>query len=377
MPHNLKVMSVLNLYPQKLGSFEEYTLFLSQRLTHLGGQSILVFDRSPPEALRPLYTAAGAVLESKPFDPFGWESVRTLYYLLRKHRPDIVHLHFVNMLSLDVLVAFLHPGTKLVFTEHASGIEKKRTMLKRCLLQAGKRVFSSLIDQVIAPSNYVNKRLVGEGVRASKVVTVYNGINVGSFRHVPAAENIHMKYGIEPGDFIIASISLLIPEKGIGDLIEAAALILKQGKKVSFIHVGDGPCEAEYRNRTRQLGIDKYFIFAGLLNSWDIASIRHQSNAFTSPSTWGEAFGLAIHEAMSVGKPLIVTDVGAIEEAVEDGKNGLVIPPHDVQALATAIMTLYDNPGRCSEMGKESIKRSVNFTMQRWVDETMKIYSRI
>gem|GEM_PF-7104708 len=47
MPHNLKVMSVLNLYPQKLGSFEEYTLLLSQHLAYPGGQSILVFDRPP------------------------------------------------------------------------------------------------------------------------------------------------------------------------------------------------------------------------------------------------------------------------------------------------------------------------------------------
>jgi len=48
MPHNLKVMSVLNLYPQKLGSFEEYTLLLSQHLAYPGSQSILVFDRPPP-----------------------------------------------------------------------------------------------------------------------------------------------------------------------------------------------------------------------------------------------------------------------------------------------------------------------------------------
>src|SRR5215472_15409048 len=70
-----RVMSVLNLRPRKLGSFEEYTIALSRALTERGGQSILVFKDSPPEALRPQYTDAGAVLETKPFEPFGREAL--------------------------------------------------------------------------------------------------------------------------------------------------------------------------------------------------------------------------------------------------------------------------------------------------------------
>ena len=80
---------------------------------------------------------------------------------------------------------------------------------------------------------------------------------------------------------------------------------------------------------------------------------------------------------MAAGKPLIVTSVGANMEAVEDGRNGLVVPPHDVHALAAAIMSLHDSPERRREMGEESAKRSEKFTLQRWVNETIDIYDRV
>jgi glycosyltransferase involved in cell wall biosynthesis len=370
-------MSVLNLRPRKLGSFEEYTISLSRALTQQGGQSILVFKDAPPEALRPHYTDAGALLEIKPFEPFSRESARALTGLIRKHRPHVVHLHFVNMLSLDVVAASLHRGVKVVFSEHASDIPKERAAWRWRLLQGSKRIFSSGIDRVIAPSNYVNTRLVSQGVNARKVITVYNGVNVESFRNASGTEDFRAKYGIGPNSVIVASISQLIPEKGIGYLIDAAALALKEGRHVSFIHVGDGPCATEYRDKVRHLGIEKHFIFAGLLNMWEIGGILRQSDIFTLPCTWGEAFSLVILEALAAGKPAIVTRAGGNTEAVEDGRNGLAVTPHDARALADAIISLHDSPERRLAMGMESAKRSGRFTVDRWVGETLDIYARL
>src|SRR5262245_66139991 len=109
-----RVMSVLNLRPRKLGSFEEYTIALSRALTERGGQSTLVFKDSPPEALRPQYSDAGAVLETKPFEPFGRESAGSLLALVRRHRPQAIHFHFVNLLSLDVAAPSIGRGGEVV-----------------------------------------------------------------------------------------------------------------------------------------------------------------------------------------------------------------------------------------------------------------------
>lgn len=377
MGKRLKVMSVLNLRPRKLGSFEEYTISLSRSLTERGGQSILVFKDSPPEALRSQYMDAGALLETKPFEPFGRKSAGALRALVRRHRPQVVHLHFVNLLSLDVVAAAMNRGVRVVFSEHASDIPKDRTALRWRMLQASKRVFSSLVDRIIAPSDYVNGRLVREGVSAKKVTTVHNGVNLEKFRNASVTEDIRAKYGIGPDSVLVASISQLIPEKGIAYLIDAAALALGQGRDVSFIHVGDGRYAAEYREKVRQLGIEKRFVFAGLLNLPEIGAILRESDVFTLPCTWGEAFSLVILEALAAGKPAVVTRAGGNVEAVEDGRNGLVVPPHDAAALAAAIVSLHDSPGRRQTMGQESAGRSSYFSVERWVNETIDVYGRL
>jgi glycosyltransferase involved in cell wall biosynthesis len=372
-----KVMSVLNLRPRKLGSFEEYTIALSRALTERGGQSILVFKDFPPEALRPQYTDAGAVLETKPFEPFGRESAGSLLALVRRHRPQAIHFHFVNLLSLDVAAAAMSRGVKVVFSEHASAIAKDRTALRWRMLQASKRTFSSGVDRIIAPSDYVKARLVQEGVSAKKVITIHNGVNLQKFRAGAVTEDMRAKYGIGPDTVLIASISQLIPEKGIDYLIEAAALVLKRGTDVSFIHVGDGPCAAEYKGKVERLGIQKRFVFAGLLNLPEVSAILRQSDVFTLPCTWGEAFSLVILEALATGKPAIVTDAGGNVEAVEDGRNGLVVPPRDASALAAAITTLHDDPQMRRAMGEESARRSSYFSLERWVEETIRVYGRL
>jgi glycosyltransferase involved in cell wall biosynthesis len=370
-------MSVLNLRPRKLGSFEEYTIALSRALAHQAGQSVLVFKELPPDSLRPHYLEAGAVLETKPFAPFDLESASALRALMRRHRPDVVHLHFVNLLSLDVVAAGLNRSVRVVFSEHGSHVPKQRTALRWFALRAARRAFSSMVDRFIAPSNFVKALLVREGTGATKVTTIYNGVNLERFRNAPVTDDIRVKYGIGPGALIVVSISQLIPEKGIGYLIDAAAVALRQGADVAFIHLGDGRCAAEYRAKVADLGIANRFIFAGLKNLPEIASILQQSDIFTLPCTWGEAFSLVILEAFAAGKPVIATGVGGNVEAVEDGRNGLVVPPGDAGALAAAITALYDSPERRQAMARESAMRSRFFSVNRWVDETIGVYRRL
>ncbi len=373
----MKVMSVLDLRPRKLGSFEEYTISLSRSLTSQGGESVLVFKELPPESLRWQYAHAGCTVETKCFSSFSRESAMALRTLVKRHRPDVVHFHFVNLLSLDVVAAGLSRGVKVVFSDHASDVPKQRTSLRWHALRASKRALSSFVDHLVTPSDYVKSRLVQQGIRAAKITVIHNGVNLDRFRKISATNGIRSKYGIGRDTVIVASISQLIPEKGIGYLIDAAGLALRQGVDVAFIHVGDGRCSAEYRSKVQQLGIEKRFIFAGLLNLPEIAAILGHSDIFALPCTWGEAFSLVVLEALAASKPALVTSVGGNAEAVEHGRNGLIVPPCDASALAAAITSLCDSPERRKAMGRESALRSSYFSVKRWVDETVALYSRL
>lgn len=336
-----------------------------------------MFSERPPDALCPLYSDAGAILETKPFKPFGRESAEALRSLLRRYEPDIVHLHFVNLHSFDVAVAGIDRSCKVIFSAHASDIPKERTTLRWFALRAANRTFSALVDQIIAPSNYVNARLVREGVPAKNVITLYNGVNLERFRNAPVANDIRTIHRLGANSVIVLAISQLIPEKGLDYLIDAAAITLKQGADVAFIHIGDGPGALEYLAKVRRLGIEERFIFAGLLNLTEISPILRQSDIFIQACTWGEAFSLTILEALAAGKPAIVTRMGGNVEAIEDGRNGILVAPRDAPAIANAIKALHDNPERRQSMGRESAIRSSYFSVQRWVDETIGLYRRL
>lgn len=373
----MKVMSVLDLRPRKLGGFEEYTLTLSKTLASLGGESILVFKELPPEALRKYYTESYSVLDTKPFKPFGVASAAALRSLARRYEPDVIHLHFVNLLSFDLAASALSNGAKVVYSDHTSDVHKDRTLMKRMALRTSYRIFSSFADRIVAPSNYVNRRLVKDGIKPQKVMTIHNGVRLERFQGTRAENRVREQYGIGKNTLIVASISQLIPEKGVGYLIDAASLALKSGRDICFIHVGDGRYGTEYRKKATDLGLEKRFIFTGLLNLPEIAAILEAADIFTLPCTWGEAFSLVVLEAIAAGKPLIVTDVGGNGEAVENGRNGLVVAARDAEALANAIVALHDDPELRRAMGQESLARSTYFSMTRWVNQTIDLYQSL
>lgn len=377
MSEPMKIMSVLDLDPRKLGSFEEYTISLSQSLTSAGGKSILVFNNLPPESLRSLYLDAGAILETKPFVPLGRQSASLLLTLVRKYRPHVVHFHFVNLFSLDLIAVAVASRAKVFYSEHASDVSKKRSLIRWWALQARTRALSSLVDRLIAPSAYVKGRLVRQGVSEKKVAVIHNGVNLRGFGKTSGGDGIRARYGIDSGSMLVSSISQLIPEKGVPDLIDAAALAIGRGANLAFIHVGDGPFGEDYRARVRKLGIEERFIFTGLLNMPEVAAILRGSDVFTLPCTWGEAFSLVVLEALAAGKPAVVTSVGGNTEAIENGRNGLVVPPNDPGALATALVQLHDNPDRRRAMARESVARSAYFSVERWVDETINLYAQL
>src|SRR5262249_36733731 len=138
----MTVMSVLDLRPRKLGSFEQYSISLSRALSTQGARSILVFSEPPPAALLPRYLDTGATVETKPFVPFGRQSALALQGLLERHSPDVVHLHFTNIVSFDTIAAGFARGVKLVFSSHSSDVPKRRSPLRAFLSQTAVRTFS-------------------------------------------------------------------------------------------------------------------------------------------------------------------------------------------------------------------------------------------
>lgn len=178
---------------------------------------------------------------------------------------------------------------------------------------------------------------------------------------------------------VILYFGRLIREKGVGYLIKAFSKLSKHNKNVLLLIVGDGPDKINLQNLCRNIGL-KNVIFKEAV--WD----EHLKSAyfllcdiFVYPSvfyTLPEEWGLAVNEAMSAGKPIIVTNaVGCCYELVKQGKNGFIVPEKNIDALYNALKSLVDDGELRIKMGnasKEIIQKFTYYNAQKILDEIIK-----
>jgi glycosyltransferase involved in cell wall biosynthesis len=153
-------------------------------------------------------------------------------------------------------------------------------------------------------------------------------------------------------------VGALQERKGVGALVEAAALVLRRHPAATFSIVGpDAGCLASVRERISQLGLEKQVCWLGERD--DVGQILEESNVFVLPAI-ADPLPLVVLEAMQAGVPVVATASGGCEEMVIDGETGYLVPIGDVAALADRLCRLLANPTAAAEMGVNGRRRFLN-----------------
>jgi len=162
----------------------------------------------------------------------------------------------------------------------------------------------------------------------------------------------------------------VVAPKGVDVLVRAAG-----GVDAEFVICGDGWRLESMRRLACRQGIEQRFRFEGWLDGEALAEELAEASLVVLPSVWPEPFGLVGIEAMAAGRPVIASATGGIGDWLEDGVNGLSVPPGDADALARALNRLLADPDRQQTMGlagKEMV--SARFSPQRHVEALVKAY---
>lgn len=147
---------------------------------------------------------------------------------------------------------------------------------------------------------------------------------------------------MEPGSQIVGVVARLEPEKGHPTLLEAWPTVLRAVPDSYLLIVGEGSRRDALEAQARELRIAHRVVFTGRRD--DVPAVTAALDVAVLPS-YREAQGLTILEAMALSRPVVASDVGGIPEMIEDGVTGLLVPPHDADALAAAIVRLLrDHP---------------------------------
>jgi len=369
------VLSVFVVNPQRIGGVEMFARELSLQLDTLGWKSVLCFLAAPPQNVERFLTVPGASIERlSGLDRLRWSVLRDMSGILRKHRPEIVHMHFTPQISPFPWFARLHSVRRNYLTDHISRAEGAEPERAAWWKVAVARTLNWPLTGLIAVSDYnaLADKTYG-AIPESRVTRIYNGVDLS--RISGDAGRFRQEHQIPEQRAIVLQVSWMIPEKGVEDLIEAAQLVLSSNPNVQFVLAGEGAWRREYMARAEAAGMADHFTWTGLIGDPLTSGVYAAADVVCQLSRWQEAFGWMIAEAMACGKPVVATRVGGIPEIVEDGVSGYLIGRRQPAEAADRILRLLDDRELRRKMGASG-RRAVEarFNLQSNVAQLLELY---
>lgn len=294
----------------------------------------------------------------------GWKLSR----IVKDLRPDIVHAHDPHAVALASLaLSFLTSGK-------CPGLIASRRVAFHLKGNAFSRWKYQQVDCFVAASNAIRDMLIGDGIDANRVVTVYEGIDLHRVQAEPAA-NIHAEFWLPTHAPIVGAVAALTQEKGHKYLIDAAALVVREVSDARFVILGDGDQRPALERHIKELRLDKHVVLPGFRA--DILSFIQSFDLFVMSSLF-EGLGTSLLDAMAFSKAIVASDTGGIPEAVSHGETGLLVPPRDARELATAIVKLLKDPDRREKMGRAGLERVKRlFSAEQMVEKTLDVYRNL
>lgn len=275
-----------------------------------------------------------------------------LISIFRRENPDIVHTHTSKAGILGRWAAFFSAKKPvIVHTPHGHIFWGYFNRWKTDLFIFLERLTARITDRIITLTEQEKQDHLRFAVAAEeKFAVIHSGVELRNFLDVFVdPEDMKEKLGIPQGSFVVGTVGRLTPVKGQKHLIEAAAKVVQQKPDSLFVFLGDGELLAGLTETASVLGIKDHLKFLG----WrpDVADVMSAFDIFVLPSL-NEGMGKVLVEAMALGKPIIASNVGGIQDLIRHGENGLLVPPASSAILADAILDLYENPDTRKKMGE-------------------------
>jgi glycosyltransferase involved in cell wall biosynthesis len=370
-----------------------------------GGHEVAVFSTAHPENLPARFSRAfpayrelgeeGRASISGALSMF-WnkEAAAGFGEVLDEWQPDIVHCHGIHRhLSPSVLREARLRGIATVLTAHDYFLICPASTLLRggtepCVPRAcGRRTFFSAaryrcvqgstgrsllagaeltvqrtlgryeryVDLFVTPSAFTRSALVEGGLPPERIRVVPNAVSLGPARSPSVGSDVLL-------------IGRMSSEKGVAQLLEAG-----RAGAIPLVLAGDGPLLGELETRYASGSVR----FLGRVDKQRVDSLIRTARAIVVPSIWLENAPMAVLEAMGAGTAVIASRIGGIPELFEDGVEGLLVPPGDVDLLARAMRTLADDAALARHMGEAGRARAAkDFSPEKHLEGLRAVYSQ-
>jgi glycosyltransferase involved in cell wall biosynthesis len=237
-------------------------------------------------------------------------------------------------------------------------------------------------SEVVVNSNYMKSELQRLfGLPYEKINVIPNGVNLNLFNGIERDYNFRRKYAMD-NEKIILFMGRLVYEKGIQHLIAAMPKILNGYHDAKLVICGKGGMIDELKAQVNAMGIAEKVYFAGYLNGKDVQKMYKAADIAVFPSTY-EPFGIVALEAMLSENPIVVSDIGGLNEIVQHRENGMKSYTGNANSIADSILELLYDHKLCADITKKAknkvrneynwskIAQDTHFTYQKAICQSM------
>ena len=290
-----------------------------------------------------------------------------LYRFLRKENIHLLHTHLyrANILGRPIGRAAKVP---IILSSQQS-------------IDGWKRFYHFWLDgwtsrfarYIIANSQAARKVLINrERISKRKIRVIYSTIEASTLSFQANRAKVKKNIGLKDNTIIIGCIARLHPEKGVQYIPAIGQKLKRRIPHRKLLIIGDGPLRKRLENQIADLGLSENILFLGWRE--DVGDLLSIMDVFFLPSQ-EESFPRAVLEALTMGRPVVATDVGGVGEIIQDRIHGLLVPPRNPDALAQAILRMLENRKEAREMASRGRRRvETHFPLNRMLKKTEGLY---
>jgi glycosyltransferase involved in cell wall biosynthesis len=269
---------------------------------------------------------------------FSW--IRKTRDIIRQYHPDLLFVYAFNggFVAATTLGALRIPVVGSWHGDYYPSTLSER--IRAPLIHLIERtIYRFVLREIIAVSHFSQQTLVSKGIPAERISVIHNGIRTLA-DPPPNGTDIRKQLAIDDNTLLVGTCCRLTKAKGLHWLLHTIALIKEKASSMRFVVWGDGPLRRDLAKLAARLRIDDVLLFPGYAQ--DVPACLAALDLYVMSSS-SENFSISLLEAMRSGLPIVATDVGGNREAVQDGRDAILIPFGDSQAMGSAILRLANN----------------------------------
>jgi glycosyltransferase involved in cell wall biosynthesis/ribosomal protein S18 acetylase RimI-like enzyme len=292
---------------------------------------------------------------------------------LREQGYTLVHTHTSKAGFIGRLAAWMAGVPAIVHTVHGFAFHEQSPATVRLFYSGLERMAARWCHRIVSVSHFHRGWALELGICSpAQIEAIPNGILPQGRNEAFEARALRRAVGVDDKELFLLTVGRLVPDKGLANLIQAAAILRRGERKFRMIIAGDGPGRADLENLVKKSGVSDVVTFLGFRE--DVEELLAASDLVVMPSL-REGLSISLLEAMAAGKPIVATSIGSHRELASQAEMARLVPPSDPKGLAIAILQLASDPARMAQLGAgaRALFES-RYTEERMLNEYRRLY---